>query len=207
MAFDARPRPARGADSTAPAPNLGECPGRPLSSTCSQCGHATPKWHGQCPGCGEWNTLVEEARAAPPRRARAVPAGARRRSRSCCATSRAAPCARLATGIGELDRVLGGGLVPGSLVLLGGSPGIGKSTLTAMALGHLAGGGPRARSTSPARSRRRRSGCAPSGWGAARARRAGRGRDRPRRRARHARGRAPDGRASSTRCRRCTPPS
>jgi DNA repair protein RadA/Sms len=55
----------------------------------------------------------------------------------------AAPVARLSTGIGELDRVLGGGLVPGSLVLLGGAPGIGKSTLTNMVLGHLAGSGRR----------------------------------------------------------------
>ncbi len=55
----------------------------------------------------------------------------------------AAPLARLQTGIGELDRVLGGGLVPGSLVLLGGSPGIGKSTLTNMALGNIAGAGTR----------------------------------------------------------------
>ena len=55
----------------------------------------------------------------------------------------AAPVARLSTGIGELDRVLGGGLVPGSLVLLGGAPGIGKSTLTNMVLGHLAGAGRR----------------------------------------------------------------
>src|SRR5881409_1069675 len=105
---------------------------------CSACGHVEAKWHGQCPGCGEWNTLAEEA--AP-----AKSAGGGR------GAGRAAPAARvvalrdvevprverLQTGIGEFDRVLGGGLVPGSLVLLGGSPGIGKSTLTNMALGHL----------------------------------------------------------------------
>jgi DNA repair protein RadA/Sms len=108
---------------------------------CSQCGHSSPKWFGQCPGCGEWNTLVEEVRAA------ARGNGGER------AASPVAPVAladvgapavqRLETGIGELDRVLGGGLVPGSLVLLGGAPGIGKSTLTAMALGRLAANGRR----------------------------------------------------------------
>ncbi|HEX7297776.1 MAG TPA: DNA repair protein RadA [Solirubrobacteraceae bacterium] len=105
---------------------------------CSACGAQTPKWHGQCPSCGEWNTLLEER----------APAGGRRGARSAAAAPALRPVPlrevaaerspRLSTGIGELDRVLGGGLVPGSLVLLGGSPGIGKSTLTNMALGHLA---------------------------------------------------------------------
>jgi len=101
---------------------------------CSACGHESPKWHGRCPGCGEWNTLAEEAPAArtTARRAaralRPVPLG----------EVEAPRVKRLRTGIGELDRVLGGGLVPGSLVLLGGSPGIGKSTLTSMALANLA---------------------------------------------------------------------
>src|SRR4051812_9738257 len=107
---------------------------------CSACGHETPKWHGRCPGCGEWNTIVEEARTAPaggsrkPGRAlRPVPLG----------QVQAPEVARLSTGIGELDRVLGGGLVPGSLVLIGGSPGIGKSTITSTALGNLAAAGKR----------------------------------------------------------------
>ena len=121
---------------------------------------------------------VEHARGGAARRAGAGRAagrgGARPAGRSSpCALRRrrgAARHARLQTGIGELDRVLGGGLVPGSLVLIGGSPGIGKSTLTSMALGNLAGRRPRARSTSPARSRRRRSGCAPSGCPARRCR-------------------------------------
>jgi DNA repair protein RadA/Sms len=108
--------------------------------SCTQCGATSPKWHGQCPGCGEWNTLVEE---------RAPTGGSRAAGRKPASgpPPRAVPLRevavarvpRLSTGIGELDRVLGGGLVPGSLVLLGGSPGIGKSTLTNMALGHLAG--------------------------------------------------------------------
>jgi DNA repair protein RadA/Sms len=116
--------------------------------SCSACGAQSPKWHGRCQGCGEWNTLVEERAPAP------GPNGARGRSGGAAgggAAARPVPLRdvavertpRLHTGIGELDRVLGGGLVPGSLVLLGGSPGIGKSTLTNMALGHLAGAGRR----------------------------------------------------------------
>jgi DNA repair protein RadA/Sms len=109
--------------------------------TCSACGHQAPKWHGRCLGCGEWNTLVEET-SAPAGRAVAAPkASAARPTR--LADVKAVQVARLTTGIAELDRVLGGGLVPGSLVLLGGSPGIGKSTLTSMALGNLAGAGRR----------------------------------------------------------------
>ncbi len=105
---------------------------------CSACGATTPRWHGRCPACGEWNTLVEErapARGAGAARRDGVPAAARPVPLREVSAARAP---RLTTGIGELDRVLGGGLVPGSLVLLGGSPGIGKSTLTNMALGHLA---------------------------------------------------------------------
>src|SRR5881227_1400836 len=109
---------------------------------CSACGHQEAKWHGQCPGCGEWNTLVEEAPAAPIRRG----GGGARSAATKPVRLRDVEqpqIARLQTGIREFDRVLGGGLVPGSLVLIGGSPGIGKSTLTAMALGHLEGAGRR----------------------------------------------------------------
>ena len=114
----------------------------PTIHVCSACGHSTPRWHGQCPGCGEWNTLVEEAapRATGRGGGRGGARAARPRPLSQVDT---APVPRLTTGIGELDRVLGGGVVPGSLVLLGGSPGIGKSTLTNMALGNLAGAGRR----------------------------------------------------------------
>ncbi len=111
---------------------------------CSGCGAQEAKWHGQCPTCGAWNTLVEEALPAEPAGGSRRPGGARP-----AGTPRplrevgAAPVTRMSTGIGELDRVLGGGLVPGSLTLLGGSPGIGKSTLTNMVLGHLAGAGHR----------------------------------------------------------------
>jgi DNA repair protein RadA/Sms len=116
---------------------------------CSQCGFQSAKWHGQCPGCEAWNTLVEE-RVAPARAAGRASGVPRRAERAGGAHEHgptpvplplrevgADPIKRMSTGIGELDRVLGGGLVPGSLVLLGGSPGIGKSTLTNMVLGHL----------------------------------------------------------------------
>src|SRR5215216_1968778 len=110
---------------------------------CQECGHSALAWTGRCPGCGEWNTLVEAQRSE--RRG----AGGRGRAAARDAPARPVPLrevqapktARLLTGIAELDRVLGGGLVPGSVVLLGGSPGIGKSTLTGMALGNLAGAG------------------------------------------------------------------
>ncbi len=120
---------------------------------CSQCGVQSAQWHGQCPECGEWNTLVEErvapaqapgSRAGRQRRgvgsggvAGGAPSLAARPEPVLLREVGTAPVRRMSTGIGELDRVLGGGLVPGSLVLLGGSPGIGKSTLTNMVLGHL----------------------------------------------------------------------
>jgi DNA repair protein RadA/Sms len=112
---------------------------------CTGCGHTEARWHGQCPGCGEWNTLVEErAPAARPGAAKSGSGAARRAAAPvpvALRDVRAEALTRLSTGIGELDRVLGGGLVPGSLVLLGGSPGIGKSTLTGMAMGNVAGAG------------------------------------------------------------------
>jgi DNA repair protein RadA/Sms len=112
---------------------------------CTGCGHTEARWHGQCPGCGEWNTLVEErAPAARPGVAKSGSGAARRAAAPvpvALRDVRAEALTRLSTGIGELDRVLGGGLVPGSLVLLGGSPGIGKSTLTGMAMGNVAGAG------------------------------------------------------------------
>jgi DNA repair protein RadA/Sms len=123
---------------------------------CSECGFQTAQWLGQCPRCEAWNTLVEEripaARGAHGRAAAAASAGGRggrgsgagpKLAPRLLSEVGAAPVARMSTGIGELDRVLGGGLVPGALVLLGGSPGIGKSTLTNMVLGNLAGAGRR----------------------------------------------------------------
>jgi DNA repair protein RadA/Sms len=121
---------------------------------CSQCGVQSAQWHGQCPGCEAWNTLVEErlppraagrsGRGGPrPLRAGDGASGSERLAPRPLSDVGKAPLQRMSTGIGELDRVLGGGLVPGSLVLLGGSPGIGKSTLTNMVLGHLQASGHR----------------------------------------------------------------
>jgi DNA repair protein RadA/Sms len=107
---------------------------------CQACGHAAPRWLGQCPGCGAWNALVEEALpAARPRGARAV-APAAGAPRPLTAVT-AGETLRRPTGLAELDRVLGGGLVAGSVVLVGGDPGIGKSTLALQACGALAGQG------------------------------------------------------------------
>jgi DNA repair protein RadA/Sms len=118
---------------------------RPSSvHVCSACGHETARWAGRCPGCGEWNTLVEEVRAigaGSGRGAGAAGAGAGRRAAAVAPVAlrdvEAVDHARLSTGIGELDNVLGGGIVPGSVVLIGGAPGIGKSTLTTMAVANL----------------------------------------------------------------------
>jgi DNA repair protein RadA/Sms len=106
---------------------------------CQECGAQAPKWLGRCAECGAWNSLVEE-RAADPgaahRYATASPAGgqAARLYEEIDSNS----TVRLSSGIGEFDRVLGGGLVPGSLVLLGGEPGIGKSTILLQVASHFA---------------------------------------------------------------------
>src|SRR3979409_2266912 len=112
---------------------------------CSQCGHDSAKWHGRCPGCEEWNTMVEERLAPAPSQGGGGPRRSSGRALKPVplAEVQAPAVRRLVTGIGELDRVLGGGLVPGSMVLIGGSPGIGKSTITGGALGNLAAAGKR----------------------------------------------------------------
>jgi DNA repair protein RadA/Sms len=105
---------------------------------CQSCGAPSPKWQGQCPTCGEWNTLASEAVPAGPRR---TAKSAVRAPRADVSTSLAAESVveqlRLATGSVELDRVLGGGLVLGSVTLIGGDPGIGKSTLMLQAAAAL----------------------------------------------------------------------
>lgn len=102
-----------------------DMPRNQIAYGCSQCGATSLKWQGQCPACGAWNSLRPEARAAEARTPRQRPAATPAR----LADLRPAGLERHSTGIGELDRVLGGGLVPGSIVLVGGPPGIGKSTL------------------------------------------------------------------------------
>ncbi len=94
---------------------------------CTECGGQSPKWQGQCPSCGAWNTLVESLAAPLPTRFENV-AGTRSAITKLSAVE-ARATQRIPTGLEEFDRVLGGGLVPGGVILLGGDPGIGKSTL------------------------------------------------------------------------------
>jgi len=96
---------------------------------CEKCGSQSPRWTGQCPVCREWNTLIEEIVETKIFGRKEQAAG----TISKAATAKklaATPLLRIASGLSEIDRVLGGGIVPGSLILLGGEPGVGKSTLT-----------------------------------------------------------------------------
>ncbi|PSR14960.1 DNA repair protein RadA, partial [filamentous cyanobacterium CCP3] len=116
---------------------------------CNECGAESPQYFGRCPVCNSWNSLVEQAQ---PAKETAVRASALGRSRGGAIATKSSqprlamtlnqiqdhPQARLPSGYGELDRVLGGGIVPGSLVLLGGDPGIGKSTLLLQVANQLA---------------------------------------------------------------------
>jgi DNA repair protein RadA/Sms len=103
--------------------------------SCTQCGFQSPKWLGKCPDCQQWNTLIEEQPVEPSTHSRALAAPGKAQKFSEI-TSREED--RLRCGIGELDRTLGGGVVPGSLILVGGDPGIGKSTLLLQATDQLA---------------------------------------------------------------------
>lgn len=110
---------------------------------CQNCGHESAKWMGQCPACREWNTFVEEPAAPktagkPSVRQRGTTAAAPVRIRDVSMEEHS----RSQTGISEFDRVLGGGVIPGSLILIGGDPGIGKSTLLLQACRNLAEAGP-----------------------------------------------------------------
>ena len=106
---------------------------------CSECGATSPRWLGRCPSCGKFNTMAEEI-VAPP-----APAAAKAAKKSAYASSRAKPLSqvefqtyeRTPSGISEFDNVIGGGIVKGSLILLGGDPGIGKSTLLTQIAAHL----------------------------------------------------------------------
>lgn len=106
---------------------------------CQNCGYESSKWMGQCPGCKEWNTMVEEKASAK------SGGGSVHRRESATPTSLTAVDIqeeeRMTTHMGELDRVLGGGIVPGSLTLVGGDPGIGKSTLLLQVCRHMAADG------------------------------------------------------------------
>ena len=96
---------------------------------CTQCGNETPKWQGRCPSCGAWNALEEHIeKPAAPGRAKSAPVGMSQTPKKLHEVDTGGEI-RFSTGMGELNRVLGGGAVAGSLVLVGGAPGIGKSTL------------------------------------------------------------------------------
>ncbi|NOQ51631.1 MAG: DNA repair protein RadA [Desulfuromonadaceae bacterium] len=103
--------------------------------SCQQCGFQSPKWLGKCPDCNQWNTLIEELPVAQTKHSRALAAPGKPQK-----ISEISSCEedRLRCGIGEFDRTLGGGVVPGSLILVGGDPGIGKSTLLLQATQQLA---------------------------------------------------------------------
>lgn len=104
---------------------------------CTECGTQLPKWQGQCPGCNAWNTLVESVAEKPVANNRFQSLAPTTPKLQPLAEIEAREAVRLPTGIGELDRALGGGLVAGGVVLIGGDPGIGKSTLLLQALANL----------------------------------------------------------------------
>lgn len=105
--------------------------------TCSDCGGVSPRWLGKCPHCGAWNTLVESVAESPATTKHRFAALAPSSAVATLADIEASDVERTPTGIGELDRVLGGGVVEGGVVLIGGDPGIGKSTLLLQALDAL----------------------------------------------------------------------
>ena len=110
---------------------------------CQNCGAVYAKWAGRCEACGEWNTLVEEAVSAPPGALKAEKAGTKRGPKAEFIALDAVTEApnRIVIGVDELDRVFGGGIVPASATLIGGDPGIGKSTLLLQAAARLARNG------------------------------------------------------------------
>ncbi|WP_176952651.1 DNA repair protein RadA [Belnapia rosea] len=111
---------------------------------CQACGAVYPKWAGRCDACSEWNTLQEEAPATARGPGPAAKVAGGRRVEFVGLQGSSAPPPRIPTGLAELDRVLGGGIVPASAVLVGGDPGIGKSTILLQAAARIAAGGHRA---------------------------------------------------------------
>src|ERR1700712_4159767 len=109
----------------------------PARFVCQACGAVTGKWAGRCESCGEWNTIVEETVEIRPGAKKATG----RQIAFVGLAGSSPPPSRAVTGIAELDRVLGGGFVPASAVLVGGDPGIGKSTLLLQVAAALAGAG------------------------------------------------------------------
>ena len=103
---------------------------------CTECGAQQPRWLGRCPDCGEWNSLVEEVARAGPSGASVGPSAGSEKPVT-LGTIEPDTLPRLESGVAELDRVLGGGWVPGSVSLLGGEPGVGKSTLALQAAAQL----------------------------------------------------------------------
>jgi DNA repair protein RadA/Sms len=113
------------------------------SFVCQSCGSTASKWSGRCDNCGEWNTIIEEKTSAPVSGAKGASLPKGKASRLVGLRGESPPLPRIQTGIADLDRVAGGGFVPGSGVLIGGDPGIGKSTLLLQALASLARTGAR----------------------------------------------------------------
>ncbi|MDH5528702.1 MAG: AAA family ATPase, partial [Paracoccaceae bacterium] len=115
---------------------------KPQSSfTCGTCGAAHKKWAGRCDACGAWNTITEEAPLSAGPASKTLGAAKGRRIELSTLATVETPPPRAASGMGELDRVLGGGLVPASAILVGGDPGIGKSTLLLQAAASFARSG------------------------------------------------------------------
>ena len=104
---------------------------------CTECGNETPKWLGKCPSCGAWNSLCEHEAVSEKKSSQSRPAGRPRAQALRLRDASFESELRFSTGVGELDRVLGGGAVAGSIVLFGGEPGIGKSTLLLQACGNI----------------------------------------------------------------------
>ena len=111
---------------------------------CQSCGATSPRWSGKCSACGEWNTLVEETDAGPPPGSGITKQSKGRIVQLQTLKGSTDEAPRFSTGIAELDRVSGGGIVPGSAMLIGGEPGIGKSTLLLQLTANLARTGKRA---------------------------------------------------------------